>query len=114
MANDFDLAHFRHVTEVFSFSSAEQCGGVYCGHIEGRKLPRGFARRRFLEDQAFVLIDVAGSFARLVPHRATSSASSFAGRSEALLSSSNPAAASIAVRVVSSVQHHNAALPSSG
>lgn len=48
-------------------------------------------------------------------HRATSSStSSLADRTERSLSAIRPAAVSIALRVVSSVQHQSAALPSSG
>src|SRR5579863_1016364 len=49
-----------------------------------------------------------------VLHRATSSTSSLADFTESSLSATTPTAASIELRVVSSVQHHNAAFPSSG
>src|SRR4051794_15800564 len=51
---------------------------------------------------------------RLEDHRAISSISSFAERTERSLSATTPTAVSIAERVVSSVQHHKLALPSSG
>ena len=72
-------------------------------------------RTRFFEDQTFVLIDVGGGLARRVLHRTTSSTdSSLEGRCGPLSSAANFAAMSIALRVVSSVQHHKAACPSSG
>ncbi len=62
VADDFDLAHFRHVAQIFSFGCTEKFGGIHFGHVERRKLPRGFSGRGFFEDQAFVLIDLAGGF----------------------------------------------------
>jgi hypothetical protein len=48
-------------------------------------------------------------------HRATSAtSSSLDDRTERSLSATNPTAVSIALRVVSSVQHHSAAFPNSG
>ena len=65
-------------------------------------------------DQSLILIDVKGGFRSSGLHRATSSASSLADRTGASLFVTPATAASIAERVVSSVQHHNAALPRSG
>ena len=116
VANDFDLAHFGHVAEIFSLRCTEKLRSIDFRHIERRQLPRGLARRRLLEDQAFVLIDVERGLASHVLHRATSStpSSSLADRADRSLSATSPTAVSIAPRVVSSVQHHNAAFPSSG
>ena len=114
MADDFDLADFGHVAEVFSLRFAQELGGVDFRNVEGRQLPCRFSRRGLLEDQAFVLVDVARGFGSWMLHRATSSTSSFAVRTERSLSAISPAAVSIALRVVSSVQHQSAALPSSG
>ena len=116
VANDFDLAHLRHVAEIFSFRRTEKLRGIHFRHVERRQLPRGFACRRLLENQTFVLIHVECGLAGHVLHRATSStpASSFADCTGRSLSATSPTAVSIALRVVSSVQHHSAAFPSSG
>jgi hypothetical protein len=63
VADDFDLAHFRHLAKVFSFRLAEQFGSVDLGNIKRRQLPRSFSGRRLFENQALVLADVAGGFA---------------------------------------------------
>ena len=114
VTDDLDLAHLGHVAQVVSFGIAEQLRQVWFRHIERRKLPGRLAGRGLLEDQSLVLADVAGGFSGHVLHRATSSTSSFADRTERSLSATRPTAVSMALRVVNSVQHHNAALPSSG
>src|SRR5580704_15876113 len=73
MANDFDLTDFGHASEVFSFGRSEKLRRIDFRYIERWQFPRGFARRGLFEDQAFILIDVAGGFANPVLHRATSS-----------------------------------------
>src|SRR5262249_14812144 len=112
VANDFNFADFRHVSQIFTLRRTQQLGGIYLRDIERRQLPGCFSGRRFFEDQALILADVARGFARHVLHRATSSAS--AAGSPASLSANMPTAVSIALRVVISVQHHSAALPNSG
>ena len=72
------------------------------------------SRRGLFEDQTLILIDVARRFRSPVLHRATSSTSSLAERTERSLSATSPTAVSIAERVVSSVQHHKEEFPSSG
>src|SRR5208283_449446 len=116
VTNNFDFAHLGHIAEIFSLGSAEQFGRIHLRDIERRQLPRGLPSRRLLEDQPFVLIHVARSLWCLVLHRVTSaiSASVLAGRADRSLSATNPTAVSIALRVVSSVQHHRAAFPNSG
>ena len=119
VADDFNLAHFRHVAEIPSFGWTQELCRVYFRHVERRQLPGGLASPRFFEDQTLVLADVTGGFAGHVLHRATSSMSlrtsaSFMARVERSLSATRPTAVSIAVRVVISVQHQSAALPNSG
>src|ERR1700693_3877812 len=114
VADDFNLAHFGHVAEIFSFRCAEKFRSVYFRNIEGRQLPGSFAGGGLFKDQSFVLINVEGGFRSSGLHRATSSASSLVDRTGASLFATPATAASIAERVVSSVQHHNAAFPSSG
>src|SRR5271165_1576806 len=93
------LVHPRHVAQVFPHLPAQQAFGIDLGNIERRQLVCLLARRRAFEDENFILADVSGGFADfLVP---VHSATSFA-------------AASIEALVVVSVQHHSAALPSSG
>ena len=99
VADDFDLAHLRHLAQIFAHVLAEQLCRIDRGHIERRQLVTFLAGGRFLEDQIFVLADVGGGFAYLLVQ--VHSATSFA-------------AASIEALVVVSVQHHNEALFSSG
>ena len=99
VADDFDLAHLRHMAQIFTHILTQQRGRIDSGHIERRQLVTFLAGRRFLEDQIFVLADVGGGFADLLVQ--VHSATSFA-------------AASIEAFVVVSVQHHNEALFSSG
>src|SRR5947209_18129420 len=98
MSDNFKLAHFGHVAQVGAMRVAQKLLRIDFRHIEWWKLISRFAGRGALEDQPFIL---AGMLAHLLElcavHRATSAA-----------------AASMAARVVSSVQHHRAALPSSG
>src|SRR5947209_5803940 len=105
VADDLDLAHLRHVPQIFSLHPTKQRGRVHGRHIQWRKLPSGLPPRGLLEDQPFVLTDVARSLARHTFHRATSSTStsSLPDRTERSLSATNPTAVSIAVRVVISV-----------
>ncbi len=99
VADDLDLADLGHLAQVFARVVAEQFGGIDFRHVERRQLVGLLAGRRLLEDQAFVLADVGGGFLDLVVR--VHSATSFA-------------AASIEAFVVVSVQHHSAALLSSG
>ena len=69
VADDFDLAHFGHVAEVFSFGRTEERCRIDFGYIERRQFPRGFAWRGFLEDQAFVLVYLERGFAGHVLQR---------------------------------------------
>ena len=119
VADDFNLAHFRHVAEILSFGWTQELCRVDFRHVERRQLPGGLARPRFFEDESLVLADVTGGFAGHVLHRATSwmslrTSASFMARVELSLSATRPTAVSIAVRVVISVQHQSAALPNSG
>src|SRR5258706_11531161 len=88
VANDFDLAHLRHVAEIFSFRWTEKLRSIDFWHVQRWQFPCGFACRGFLKDQPFVLINVESGFERSVLHRATSStpASSLADRTEFSLS----------------------------
>ena len=43
MADDLDLAHFRHVAEIFSFGRTQQFGRLDFRHVERRQLPGGLA-----------------------------------------------------------------------
>ena len=52
VADDFDLAHFGHVAQVFSFRCTQQLRGIDFRNIERRQLPRSFSRRGLLEDQS--------------------------------------------------------------
>src|SRR6267378_8140038 len=116
VTDDFDLADFGHVAEILALLLAEQLRCVNLRDIERRQLPRRFAGRRLFENQSFVLADVTRRFAShaLRRHRATSSGSASFLRTERSLSATRPTAVSIMERVVNSVQHHRAALPSSG
>src|SRR6266849_4649151 len=112
VADDFDLADLGHVAEILALLLAQQLRRIHFGDIERRQLPRGFARRRLLENQSFVLADVTRGFAGdvLRLHLTTSSGSgSFIFRTERSLSATRPTAVSIIERVVNSVQHHRAA-----
>jgi hypothetical protein len=99
VADDLDLAYFRHIAQVFTRVIAEQLGRINLRHVERRQLVALLAGRRFLEDQAFVLADVGGRFGDLLVQ--VHSATSFA-------------TASIEAFAVVSVQHHSEALFSSG
>ena len=68
VANDFNLAHFRHVAEVFAFAAPSSFSGVDLRHIQRRQFLAALAGRRLLEDQTFVLIDVARGLADHVLH----------------------------------------------
>ena len=68
VADDFNLADFRHVAQILALGFAQEFCGVDFGDVEGRKFPGGFAGRGFFEDEAFVLADVAGGFASHVLH----------------------------------------------
>src|SRR6185437_4225483 len=117
VANDFDFADLGHVAEVFSFGGAQELLRIHFRDVEWRQLPCGFAGRGLFKDQAFVLVDVARRLAGHVFHRVTSSsaASSWCAlRTERSLSATWPAAVSMMLREVNSVQHHSDALPSSG
>ena len=39
VADDFDLAHFGHVAQIFSFGRSQERGGVHLGNIERRQFP---------------------------------------------------------------------------
>ncbi len=99
VADDFDLAHLGHVAQVLASLIAEQRFGIDFRHVQRRQLVSLLAGRRLLEDESFVLTNVRGGFLDLVVelHYATSFT-----------------AASIDSRVMVSVQHQSAALPSSG
>src|SRR5579863_2343045 len=100
VADDFDLADLGQVAEIFSFGRTKQLRRIYFRHVEWREFPGSLPCRRFLEDQSFVLVDVARSLTDEVLHRATSSTSSFAVRTERSLSANSPTAVSISLRVV--------------
>ena len=98
MADDFELADLGHVSQVGAMSVAKKFFSIDLRNIERRKFVSGFAGRRALEDQSFVLAGMLADFSEpCLAHHATSAT-----------------AASMAARVVSSVQHHSAAFPSSG
>src|SRR5438874_13755854 len=106
MPDDLNFANFRHVAEVFALGFSKQFGGIDFRHIEWRELPGRFARRRFLEDEIFVLIDVTRGLTSHILHRATScSSASFILRTERSLSPTRPTPVSNIERGVSSVQH---------
>ena len=98
MANDLEFADFRHGAKIVTIGIAQETRGTNFGDVQRRELVGGFAGRRLLEDESFVL---AGMGADLVDF----------GLAHALTAST---AESICARVVVSVQHHSAALPSSG
>ena len=77
VADDFDLAHFGHIAQIFALLLAQQLRRVDFGHIERRQLPSRLAGRRLFENQSFVLAEVTRRFASHVlrRHRATSSGS---------------------------------------
>src|ERR1700737_5111515 len=116
MPNDLNLAYLGHVPQVSSLGGAKKLWRVSFGHIEGRKFPRRPSQGRLFEDQALIQVSVTRGLASHVLHRVTSSTSlpSFSDESDCSLWAINPAAVSVALRVVISVQHHREALPSSG
>src|SRR5215472_5791804 len=114
VTDNFNLADLGHVAEIFSLCVPQELVRIYVRDIKCSQLPCGFAGRRLLEDQAFILVDVAGGLAGHVLHGATSSGSSRALLTERSLSATWPTAVSMVLREVNSVQHHNDAFPSSG
>src|SRR5258707_51089 len=96
MANDFDLADFRHITEILTLLLAKQLSRIYFRDIERWQFPSCLARRRLFKNQAFVLINVTRRFTSDFLHRATFSGSvSFILRIERSLSATRPTAVSI-------------------
>src|SRR5215467_2215025 len=114
MPDDFYFTHLWHVAQIFSLGPPEKFRRIHFRHVERRKLPSRLPCRGLLKNQTLVLVDLQRRFASCMLHRATSSASSLADRTDRSLSATNPTAVSIALRVVNSVQHHNAAFPNSG
>src|ERR1700674_5493090 len=105
VADDFYLAHLRHVAEILPILLAEQLRRIHFRNIERRQLPGRLSGRRLFEDQSFVLADVTRRFASHVlrRHLATSSGSaSFMFLTERSLSATRPTAVSIIERVVNS------------
>ena len=106
VADDFDLADFGHVAQVFSFAMSPRSLAVSTsGTSSGGSFHAAFPGRRLLEDQAFVLVDVPGGLRSffIVPPPALGF---FTGRAPNARFPHQPTAVSIALRVVSSVQHH--------
>src|ERR1700704_5364816 len=104
MADDFDLADFRHVAEILALLLAQQLRCVDFRDIQRRQLPRRFSGRRLFENQPFVLADMTRRFASHVSrrHRATSSGSASLLSTERSLSATRPPAVSIIDRVANS------------
>src|SRR5215470_17754678 len=99
MSDDFDFADLGHHAQVLALGAPKKFRGVDFRDIQRRQLPRSLARRRLLEDQPFVLIDVTGGFRGGMLHRTTSSIACSPRGSSASLSASTPTAVSIEVRV---------------
>jgi len=60
VAENFDLAHFGKAFDARApVIRTESFGGIGGGHIERRQFERALSRRRFLEDESFVLIRVS-------------------------------------------------------
>ena len=134
VADDFNLAHFRQQRPDLRvpLRPAASCG-VDCGNVERRQPIGLLARRGLLEDQAFILTDVAGHLAsvrrqreccrfdagrvRVVPwflYAISFIRLSRSARCGRFVFCEHAAAASICARVFCSVAHHSEALPSSG
>jgi hypothetical protein len=58
VANDLDLAHLRHHAKITAQAIAQQRRGIHRWHIQLRQPISLLPRRRLLEDQPFVLIDM--------------------------------------------------------
>jgi hypothetical protein len=60
MADDFDLTDFGESIDAIACIGLAQCiSGAHWGHVKWGKLDPALAGRRLLEDQTFVLADVA-------------------------------------------------------
>ena len=69
MADDFDLADFRQQAKIFAGFFAEQRLRIDRWNIQRRQAIGFFAGRGFLEDQPFILTDVAGNLRAVADKR---------------------------------------------
>src|SRR5215813_12755106 len=98
MTDDLHLAYLGHVAQVSAGGGTERLFVVDLRNVERSQAITLFARRRAFKNQPFILVDVVRGFLDVVvAHWATACT-----------------AASICSLELSSVQHHTAALPSSG
>src|ERR1700730_18503177 len=79
VADDLDLADLGHVAEIFSLCFIEKFGCVDFRHVERRQFPGSLPGRRLPEDQAFVVVDMLGRFARFMLHNLSSPGSNMSG-----------------------------------
>ena len=100
MADDFDLAQLRQQARRLAVRIAQQRCGVNFRHIERRQLVSLLARRRLLEDQAFVLRLVGTDFAE------RARAVRFRDSLPLFYASTSPAASTFAAVSIVLARHH--------